>query len=300
MKNHKGNIEILLLLCCIVGVVAFFCFGLGIASMMDEDGSPEATMEELHSLEEIRAEKQRLAEDLKSRKDALDKEMEQESGALANERQWSEAERMAKEKELDQLRDARDRLNRKIDSLRRELAALGRPADPKSRQEKEAELERLAQRLKDIQAKINEKTALLAAMEKEAGRETPAEREKSLQEEIDSVRQRKEALAKQVDELKARSLWGGASKFKNPLYVECRKDGYRLYPGARVLGVAEMGQGKRFETMAASHDVVVLLVRPEGFESFHKAYESVGALSLPRSYEPVDASVELDFLGGGK
>jgi hypothetical protein len=300
MSNHRGNIEILLLLCCIVGVVAFFCFGLGIAGLMTESESPYALVEEMDQLEEVKAQKQAQFDDLKNRKVRLEQEKDQDLAASAHGKEWTETERLEAERSLEELKKARDSLSREIDSRRRELAELHSRHDPKSRQERERELQKLLKQMEAMERQIAKKTAHLSAMEQDAGAESSSEKERRLKEELNGFRKKKETLGKELDELKTKSLWGGSSQFKNPLYVDCRKDAYILYPGARALGVAEMEDEKRFKSLSAGHDIVVLLVRPEGFDSFNKAYEKVGALSLPRSYEPVESDADLDFLRGAK
>jgi len=296
MSKNKGNIEILLLLCCIVGVVAFFCFGLGITSLLIEPPDRSKLLEDLHRLEESKKQKHLLADDLVEQKKRLKQERDDELNRSAKGKALTETQWMEIEKELEELKKTRDRLSQEIEKRRKELASLGKLPDASTTKAKRETLLNLRKKLEDLQKKIREKMDLLPLADQENSPDSLADKESGLEKKLDKIRKRKGELEKKVNALSTKTLWGGASQFKNPLYVDCRKDGYIFYPKGVAVGATEIEDKGLFEEFAAGHDIIVLLVRPEGFERFEKAYTKAKTISPSISYEPVGNDTTLDFL----
>lgn len=119
---------------------------------------------------------------------------------------------------------------------------------------------------------------------------------KKLTDKLNKLREEKTALKNKVNILRTKKIWIGSSKFKNPLFVECRKDAYIIYPRREAIALGELENRNILEEMVTGHDIIILLVRPSGYESFRKAYAKVKTMSVAKSYEPVIAEKDLGFL----
>lgn len=139
MRNSNGDIEILLLLCCIVGVVAFFCFSLGVTNLMQQATATPELQEKLDTLMNEKEQKQALVNELKVDKKNLKEEIEN-LGIKSFEDKLSKTQRRKLEEDLKELQEKRDHLTSKIKKRRKDLARLDKKTDPEKRKEKEKEL----------------------------------------------------------------------------------------------------------------------------------------------------------------
>ncbi|HFE36830.1 MAG TPA: hypothetical protein ENK06_00240 [Gammaproteobacteria bacterium] len=73
------------------------------------------------------------------------------------------------------------------------------------------------------------------------------------------------------------------------------KNGVIFYPENKRVAIDDLDDDL-FKNMAKQHDAIVMLVRPNGFDSFNKSYFKVTKTKKKISYEPVDAETQIAFL----
>lgn len=302
MRSSQGNVEMLCLLCCLVGLVAFFCISFAFSAAFREPPENESLLEEWKDLMHNREIKEKAFQDLAR-------------GVQELERRISDMEDPGDQKRIPGIRlkelelqmakalRERDDLLERIRKLREELDWLPKNADPRSRKDLEDEIYAHAKRLQELEERI-ERAAREAErqgvdLRKKAGEaEDSAKRKSHVKARVEELRAQKKAVEEEINHLKVQTLSGGAGKFKKPLYVECRKDVYVFYPEGSAVGVSELEKKNVFQKRFSGHDIVVLFVRPDGFSSFGKAYGKVSTLNCAISYEPIEANLPLDFLKG--
>lgn len=295
MRSRKGNIEMLLLLCCLVGVVSFFSLGIAFTNLLFEpqnDSNSKFLVREKVLLEE-KEEKESLLKELEQRKKELEAQKREKESLLFDEDEIiSKAQMDELERELDRLNKEYDLLVQKIESLKRELASLPIPSEDKDRKEKEREFKILQKRLEELQEMINRASVALANIRKAP--EVDLDRKEEISRvELDKIRGEKERLIKEVRILKMREQIGGISKYINPLFVECKERVYIFHPEGEEVAVAQIDKRNIFKERSAGHDIIVFYVRPDGFESFKKAHDKIKTISIARSYEPVETDERL-------
>lgn len=302
MRDREGNIEILLLLCCLVGVVSFFCLGIAFTNALFESQGDKIKNEELIKEKE---EKEALLKGLEEEREKLEEERQEKERLLFDEGKFSEAhekkipssEREEIKKELNRLNEEYDRLVQEIEELRRKLAALP-TTDYEGKEKREEEWKALQRELEELERKIREKETLLAASG-ESGTDSLEEEIAKYRIKLEEIQQKKEKLGKEIKRLKMEIITAGPSEYRNPLYVDCKKEVYVFYPGKEMVPVTELERRSLFEEKSAGHDIIVLYVRPDGFESFRKAYDKVNAMDIDLCYEPLEADENLDVLFKG-
>jgi hypothetical protein len=93
----------------------------------------------------------------------------------------------------------------------------------------------------------------------------------------------------------------GSSKV--PVYVECRRDDILVHPDRVAIPVAEIANGQAWSLLldAIERDratrYLILLVRPDGLETFKLARQSAAARDLDLGYEPVHAGGPITVQG---
>ena len=288
MRNDKGSIEILLLLCCLVGVVAFFTITLAFANVLNDQTNNTGNAKEWSDLLKKKAGKETLLRELEEKM----RELEQQRKALGlpppATDQISEPQL---EDELRRLQAEYDSLSQRIKPLRQESDSLMTLPDPESRLQKEKELASLQKRLEELVQEIEEKQRLL-------GRSENISPSDSLKKIWDELRGRKTELEAKVDSLEMVALLAGKEKVNNPLYVDCQKSYYVCYPGGRVIAHKELENRNVFREMAGGYGMIIFFVRPDGFESFKEAWKKVESMTIEKSYEPLEADRKIDFLSG--
>ena len=294
MIKNKGNIEILLLLCCIVGVVAFFSLSLSLTNAFLEKDRDEL-LERWHDLGQEKAEKEARAKILEEEKSELEMRMKEREKPSTLSSADPEEERKIMEEEINKLNKEYDHLQQRVQNLRKEFSSLSKLPDPQSRSKKEKKLKDLKEKLAQLEERIREKNELLSLLNELP--EDPIDKGKDvIEKELVRLRKKRRSLEENLEILNGKIITAGTSQFKNPLYVDCRKNAYIFYPSGEAVIVSEREKRNRFKERSAGHDVIVLYVRPDGIESFYKAYTEVKAMSIARSYEPIEADQSLDFL----
>ena len=299
MKNNRGNIELLLVLCCLVGVVAFFCISLAFSAALRDPREDQLSQEHVRLMEEIRKEEECLRNLMRQIQDLEEKNREREKTIRSVQPPQLQVKQL--EEELLALGVEREELMKRIELLRKQLALLPGKPDPRSRQAKERELNKLTKLLAELERKIGQKTEERAALLDEQGGSAAQEFERqrdALRGEIERISNGRRALAGQIKDLRVKIMMGGNTRYEKPMFVECRKDVYVFYPKGEAVGVAELEKREIFSERIFGHDIIVLFVRPDGFSSFGKAYSKVRKLSRAICYEPIETHQSLDFLEG--
>jgi hypothetical protein len=284
--DSDQSVEVLLLLCCLVGAVAFVCFAMGAVNLAaaiekDTDLNPEQLARERDSLLVLRRELTRKVEELSS---SIDKELKQ--AATDPELQ----------KKLDRL-DLRQRTLATLQERRRELERVLSKASgvrPGAAQE----LEKLEREILDVQSR-------LAGTEEVADDEFAGVTDREvLKQRIAELDARLRQLGPRLSRVKTPGggkvfnpyvSLQGATAMKNPLFVECREGEVVFHPSGRTKDVPDDYVSGDILGSTKGHDAIVLLVRPSGLRVFRKCLEELeGAPRVPTS-EPIDEDWPLDF-----
>jgi len=301
-RKDEGSIEVLLLLSCLVGVVAFFALSLSITTFLFKTPGSSELITEREALLVKKEEKEALLTSLEEKRKGLESQKREIEKTIPHDSTIYKGKLIETEQELKELNREYSSLKKRKDNLKKEHSFAGATNNKQERWEKEKELQELKRKLKEISIKIEETKRISKDIQLDAySGEEFIKKKEALNKELEKKRQARRGLEKQKDELKIRTIWAGGSQFKNPLFVECKKDCYVLYPNKEVISVSDFDKKNTLKERSANHDIVVLLVRPDGFETFKKAYEKVRSIpSIEHSYEPVENSENLNCLVGVK
>lgn len=112
MGTNKGNIEVLLLLCCIVGVVAFFSISLAVTNTFFEfqKKSEPGMLEKLDILKEEKERKEGYLKSLEEKRKELEKQLREKEKVSLSSHQLSENQKREMEKKSNELRKEYDLL----------------------------------------------------------------------------------------------------------------------------------------------------------------------------------------------
>jgi hypothetical protein len=275
--------EVLLLLCCLTGSVAFVCFAMGavenLGNAMDVDRkySQETVNAQRDSaLREVAEQQQRKAE------------LEQE-WAAAQSRQSSDGSKhdMAELEAARRIVDSLDAVRRKLEAeLHKGQQAAGIPVD----RNLDESLKALAERLRATRDSLN---ALPAAEAGLSDSDLDA-----LKKQIADIEQR---IVKAISAPPPGPITGpginlppglsGTTRFSSPLFVECKGSKLIFHPEEET--VVEFDNP--FTGRTTGHDVIVFFVRPSGMKTFNECRESAERSGLPMCTEPTDESWNLGF-----
>ncbi len=297
---QKGSIELLLVLCCLVGVVIFFSFTLGIAGIIHDhpgfDGLPDI-QEIQQRLEKLRQQEDIKDNDLNVLKKSIKRHQEQIK--LSN-----------KKLNPDSNFSNKEALENRISSLTNELTSLSNQIIHNKKGLKtldQISTDSLEIKLKELD-KIKDKLRNLDKLSIDISRKLPqigrpkernanlAKKRNEVVRELAALEEKRSVIRQKIKKAEVANLWGGTGNFKNPLFVECVKGGVIFYPGNQMVSNDKLGQSGLFKKMTSKHDAIVMLVRPDGFESYRKSYWKVISTKKKVSYEPIDAETSLEFL----
>jgi hypothetical protein len=280
--------EILLLLCCLTGAVAFICFAtcavnLGTAMGKDAELTPELLARGRDSLLAVRLELNQTVRELAAKEEATRARLAADSASLGNPDDPARPQRR-----LEQLRQRRD-------ELAKELGRVG-GASPEQ-----------AKELQAVERRIDSAQSQLASIEQ------PDDQLARVADTV-ALRQRAAALEARIRELgsrRARVPGPGArplntydslriaENMENPIFVECRAGQVVFHPSGKVKTVADVNPGSIFGS-TEGHDGIILLVRPGGMRTFANCLAELEQSGLTLSYEPIDDAERLDFSGPGR
>lgn len=304
VKDTRGSIEILMLLCCLVAVIAFINFSLGIITLGVE--VEPATSSETESKKEL--------DDL----DAIKKQKSEELRTLEQKLREREKEIAEKNRELDKLRETiretgknekaeyRNKLNDQLIELERQIQQKEKELEEvtqtierlKKAQEKEKDIKKLQDELEETKKKTEEKKKELEQMPPVVDGAIKKDAEE-LKKDIKEAEKKKKELEDRLKE--DRDIFNPWKDFKGtlylntPLFVECKKEFIKLYPYERTINISELDKRNPFSEFKNKHDGIVLLVRPDGFKVFEQILDHAKKTGLKIAYEPVESKRKLDF-----
>jgi len=299
MYKKTGNIEILLLLGCLVGVVAFFSLTLAISSVISEQ--PELSdvsglKEERDNLIKEKLQRNAILNELKKKQEQLLEKRKELEEKLFQAATPSPKEKEKLEQLLKETKKEYRFLEENIKKIKEELSELIDLPDPKKRIEIEKKIKELENKLLKLKEKINKTSKKLAGFQDDYDRGSYKDEKEKMRTELKEFKDKKKRIENEVGQLKIKILTAGTSRYNNPLYVDCKRDFYVIYPREKVIEVKEVKKRNILKELSAGHDIIVLYVRPGGFKSFREAYAKIKTLSIARCYEPIEADQKLDML----
>ncbi len=280
--QNDGGIEVLLLLVCIVGVVAFFSLALAFTSVLLE---PQAYGKLAQDLETRQADKENKGKMLREiKKELQELALRSNSRNAVQQKRQEELSHQAAElaEEKEDLESRYHDLLERLGYINELLKRAPPPADPDRRKDLEKDKRDLEKRKGEVDKSLNSQKEQLAALG------DLAEQKKKLR----RLQEERRGLEEEVDKLKAKARYVIGTSHKNPLHIECRADGYILYPGREKISTNNFESV--FRQKAAGHDLIAFWIRPEGFDSFQKAHAQAEEMKLPVSYEPVKETETLE------
>lgn len=275
-STQFGSIELLLLLSCMVGVVVFLCFTLVIVSLEEtHDNGDEAALGYYRALA-------RQLHELESEAGTVQSRIYDLSNNLVAQQDKLNSYNILRKKLSGYEQSAAD-IQQKIADLRAELLRQKVASDgPLQKHRQHTYAQAVVEQKKQSQMKKRywkQITELDHSID-----QTQAELEKIKKTVADrSSIQHKQKLA---------SLWNGNGRFKHPLVVECIKDGVKLHPTKRFIASNKI-RSFAFKASTGKYDAIVLLVRPNGYDSFNRSYFRITELSKIISYEPIGNDVAI-------
>lgn len=158
------------------------------------------------------------------------------------------------------------------------------PLDPKLREEKESELNRLIDREKRLDKAL--------ASRSEATDSTDSFQK--LNTKLDKLKKTRMVLESEISELKVKTQYRSTSSHKNPLHIECRANDYVIHPSGDIISIQDMEQGEELRQKVMGYDLVAFWIRPEGIAAFRKAYVTAKEIAIAISFEPVQEGESLE------
>jgi hypothetical protein len=281
--GKDSSVEVLLLLCCLVGAVAFVCFAMctvNLATALDKDAglTPDLLARGRDSLLAVRVELKRTVVELTAKE------------AAARARLAADSASSGKPDDLARPRRRLEQLRQERGELAKELGRIG-GASPGQAKELEA-----------VERQIDEAQSQLAGIDQ------PDDQLAGVRDTV-ALRQRAAALEARIRELgsrRARVPSPGvkplntydslriAENLSNPIFAECRTGQVVLHPGGRTIAVANENPGSIFGS-TEGHDGIILLVRPGGLRTFANCLAELEQSGLTLCYEPIDDDEKLDL-----
>jgi prefoldin subunit 5 len=293
----EGNeLETLLVLCCLVGVIVFLCFSLSAVNLSAQiDVKPGAAANGPADLKRISGDLQRDIASLTSEAERLAKEIDQRKSEPAQTPVSAPKDRAPElaslQKQLDEVSKTIERLNVERERLRQ--AGI-------ERSEREREQGSLKETLEQLKGQVEEKRKALAAI--------PVSVDPSMETDLRRLRDSVAGLDKEIGDLSTylagmteepgtinirRHLSAGPITLKSPVIVECKKDGIVFYPGGKTVTLDQLKTQDPFQQLPGKPDGILVLIRPDGFEVFLRTYEHAKKTKLPIIREAVDANWKL-------
>lgn len=299
--NNKGSIEILLVLCCLVGVVTFLCFAMGAINLgygVEQGNNTDPSLLGKER-DELLAAKRQKEEELKK---LLEQIAELKTTIIELEKKLAsmnipgiETERKDKEEYLKTLNEQLEKLAKQIEEKKKLLAnAKLNLNDLDDKKRMVAEIEKLEERLNALERQLKEKSGeysnLLASLNEI---DSMGKNRTKLEESIKVAKREKEEL---IVEIENSEDGGGTSIFNNALYVECRDNHIVLYPGKKTINMGVLEEYNQIISNSSGHDGIVFYVRPDGFEIFRKVFQQAKDANLRLAYVPLEAYKDIPSL----
>lgn len=308
--GKKGEIEVLLLLSCLVGVVAFISFAMGninlVAIEIDKQSGDQSKLaEDLDKLVEEKSDKAEALAKLKARADELRKKIKEAEHQVSGKTNVDEKP-ARREEELRNAEREAEELARKIKQKKIELLAIRDKGSSQRGSVTDDEIKKLRMEADRLEELLRQKEKEVQSREGQRVRQDPIDTDiNSLRKQIDAANKRQEELKREAAEKKSAigtfNPWRdfrGTDQLKNPLFAECRKEMLVLHPSGEVLDPSKLRQPTALLASIQGHDGIVFLVRPDGMATFQQGFQHAKKTNLKIAYEPVDSDRRLDFLKG--
>lgn len=296
MRQSGNNIESLLLLCCLVGAVSFYCLSIAATKLLSVSEAAEETGKLAAEEIQIARRMAGLRHDLDSlRNKFMYQQQEIEQSTSADKSQDDRrAEKEQLEKTKKQLEQELDRLEQERQKVAQSLAQELAQAPEKTKESATAEIEALKKKKEKLDKQAQSRQEELARYDS-----SPPEEETSadLQKKYQELIKKSAEIDNTVKGLRLRILTAGTENYANPIYFDCKANTIRVHPAGRVLASSEI-ENTALGPMVAGHDIIVLFVRPDGCETFDAIIEKVNDLQKPVCYEPLDAIQSIEPLLG--
>ncbi len=296
MRHSESNIESLLLLCCLVGAVSFYCLSIAASKLLSI--STCAAADDSLSVEKTKISERivRLksgVDSLQNLKERLQKEIQQCTKRSANQsNQPEETERLEKTRKKLELELAK--LEKERERVKRLLSEEHARAPERTKESAIAEMDALKKKKEKLDKQTKARTEELARYGNSRIADETAE---NLQEKYQGLIQKTAELDNIIKELRLRILTAGAEYYSNPIYFDCKKNTIRIYPENLVLTLSE-AEKTAIEPLVAGHDIIILYVRPDGYETFNAMEAKIVDVKLAVCYEPLDATQNMESLLG--
>ena len=296
MRRSSGsNIESLLLLCCLVGAVSFFCLSIAISKLLFAGSVIEvaALKEEEKEVDMRMARMEATLDSLATIESNLRSEIKRnEKPDRSDHLSQSEKEKLEESRHL--LENELMRMEREYNLLVSALSEESAKMPERSETQIAKEMAEVRKRKEELDKKIRARQSELA---KYTMPDIASESIESLRKIYEEKIKKAEALANKINELKLKVLTSGTENYRNPIYFDCRGTVIKIYPSARVVALSE-AKNIDLRSITMNHDIIVLYVRPDGYDTFYALYDKVEALNKPLCYEPLDASQNIEMLLG--
>jgi flagellar biosynthesis chaperone FliJ len=305
-KENRGSVEILLILCCTVGVVAFMSMALSMTNLafMYESASTsvlsfgdDVDMQRIdlrNKTSYLRLLKSRLSELDRKIGYAQDKMRIPESGKMST-REYNNLQRVINQHQAE------------IAQKESQLAEISAQSTASSEvlQKKQAELKDLQRRLNEVLEERNHGSRRLGELKSNAPETAGLEQEQEiltqqLNDESRLIRELKPRIEKAREKAGSINPWDGTTAFKNPLIIECKANALYLHPSKEAIDSSTLETGNIFDSLSHVHDGVAFLVHPSGMTVFDIAFERASRTSLLLAQpEPVDEDSKIDYSRDG-
>jgi hypothetical protein len=293
--QENCDLEVLLVLCCLVAVIVFLCFSLGAVNLGEQVGlgrqvEVSAAKDDSAYLAARQSELQRALAELTEQNERLLEE-------LADMRKQSLADPSAPQPE--------QRSVQALAALEEKLRELRKRIEEVKAQLRTEDLDKLRKDRDDLDAKVQQKRDILAKI--------PIPWDPSGEQSLQTLRDQIKALDAEIAKLKkllddgkcppdvfCMTQLTGPTTLKNPLIVECVKGELVIQPGGRErIRLEELDRRNPFSPPPQKRDGVYFLIRPDGYEVFKKAYylaeEMARETKLKIMYTLVEANRKLVF-----
>lgn len=292
--QENSDLEVLLVLCCLVAVIVFLCFSLGAVNLgaqaglgLTAEADVSAPKDGSAYLAARQSELQRTLAELTEQNERLLKEL----GDMRN--QWAARSPVPQPEQpsvnaLAALEEKLRELRKRIEEVKAQLRA--------------EDLDKLHKELERLQALLEQKKDILLTKIPIPWDPSAEQSLQRLGDQIKAIDAEIAKLNKLLDDRKCPPdafcmvQLTGSTTLRNPLIVECVKGELVIQPAGRErIRLEELERRNLFSPPPQKRDGVAFLIRPDGYGVFQKAFYLAEKSKLPIIYTLVEANRKLVF-----
>jgi hypothetical protein len=306
MLNNRGSIEILLLLCCTVGVVAFMSLAVSMTnlSLMHASAST-STLSFVENVNMLKIDLKNKTNYLRLLRDRI-AELERKIRQEHNKMHMPENAKMS-DREYEKLQKVINQRQAEIAQKESQLAEISTRSSVsfEELQKKQAELKDLQRRLNEVTEEKSHKSLKIGELRSNAPVTTALEKEfetlaHQLKNEESAISELKPKIANAREKTGSINPWDGTTAFKNPLIIECKAHALYLHPSEMIIDSSTLETENIFDSLSHVHDGVAFLVYPSGLPVFDIAFKAASKTHLLIAQpEPVDEGTTIDYSRDG-